>query len=181
MSANRPSAVEAKRGQGTRCVAEMMKTALVTITPDTVVASAHRLAAKHRADYLIVLDNGALTGIVCETDLHRPGRTGMVREHMSSPVFCIGPETTLDEAATIMSQNEIGCLPVVSDSFLVGIVTESDLRASGVGDEAADGRCAACKQARPVFRHPRAGGAYLCRNCLAEPSDHDDDTGTSAN
>jgi CBS domain-containing protein len=51
-----------------------------------------------------------------------------VREVMSKPPRVAREETTLEEAARVMLDEEIGCLPVVNtDGELVGIVTESDL------------------------------------------------------
>ena len=46
---------------GACCVAEVMGTELYTLTPDTVVASARRLAFDNGIDHLLVLDNGTLT------------------------------------------------------------------------------------------------------------------------
>ena len=84
---------------GACCVAEVMGTELYTLTPDTVVASARRLAFDNGIDHLLVLDNGTLTGIVCREDLRTAQRHAFVGECMSSPVLCIGPDTTLEEAA----------------------------------------------------------------------------------
>ena len=39
----------------------------------------------------------------------------------------IGPDATLEEAAEIMATNKFGCLPVVEDNVVVGIITETDL------------------------------------------------------
>jgi CBS domain-containing protein len=51
-----------------------------------------------------------------------------VREVMSRPPRVVREETTLEEAARVMLDEKIGCLPVVgSDGGMVGIVTESDL------------------------------------------------------
>jgi CBS domain-containing protein len=51
-----------------------------------------------------------------------------VREAMSRPPRVVREETTLEEAARVMLDEGIGCLPVVGgDGGMVGIVTESDL------------------------------------------------------
>ena len=39
----------------------------------------------------------------------------------------IGPDATLEEAARTMAENRYGCLPVVEDNVVVGIITETDL------------------------------------------------------
>ena len=99
---------------GACCVAEVMGTELYTLTPDTVVASARRLAFDNGIDHLLVLENGTLAGIVCKDDLRFAARTALVSECMSSPVLCIAPDTTLREAAQIMVEQNVSCLPVVT-------------------------------------------------------------------
>ena len=46
---------------------------------------------------------------------------------MTTDVVTVSPETSVKEAANIMSENNISGLPVVEDEKLVGIVTENDL------------------------------------------------------
>jgi len=41
----------------------------------------------------------------------------------------IEPDATLEEAAQLMVQNRIGCLPVLEEGIVVGIITETDLLA----------------------------------------------------
>jgi CBS-domain-containing membrane protein len=51
-----------------------------------------------------------------------------VREEMSTPPRVVRDGTTIEEAARVMLDEGIGCLPVVDvDGGMVGIVTESDL------------------------------------------------------
>jgi len=45
---------------------------------------------------------------------------------MSSDVVTTTPDTPLAEAARILTERKIGCLPVVEGGRLVGIVTETD-------------------------------------------------------
>ena len=42
-------------------------------------------------------------------------------------LLTIGPDATLEEAAQTMADNKYGCLPVVEDNVVVGIITETDL------------------------------------------------------
>jgi|SRR4051812_8153271 CBS domain-containing protein len=158
---------------GSCCVAEVMGTELYTLTPDTVVASAQRLASDNDVEHLLVLDNGTLAGIICKDDLRQASRDALVGECMSSPVLCIGPETTLDEAAQIMVEHDVSCLPVVTGAFLVGIVTRAALATAGLGEpmpEIAVELCAACGADEKVRRDPRAGGVALCADCLGRTS-----------
>ena len=48
----------------------------------------------------------------------------MVKER---DLVTIGPEATVEEAAQAMAKDKIGCLPVVKDNVVVGIITETDM------------------------------------------------------
>jgi predicted transcriptional regulator len=158
------------------CVAEVMGTELFTLTPDTVVGSALRLAAVKRIHHFLVIEDGSLTGIVCHADLQQARNSALVGECMSSPVLCIGPETTLKEAADIMQENAVGCLPVVTGAFLVGVITRDKLVRMGVeAEEAAEppeseptsSVCAACGSNEGIRRDLRTGMLSLCVECAA--------------
>jgi acetoin utilization protein AcuB len=158
---------------GACCVAEVMGTELYTLTPDTVVASARRLAFDNGIDHLLVLENGTLAGIVCKDDLRFAARNALVSECMSSPVLCIAPDTTLREAAQIMIEQNVSCLPVVTGTFLVGMVTRDALATAGLGQEGRDATpstCMACGSREKVRRDPRASGIPLCAECLGRTS-----------
>ena len=153
---------------GACCVAEVMGTELYTLTPDTTASAARRLANDNGIDHLLVLDNGTLAGIVCRDDLRLAGSDSLVRECMSSPVLCIGPDTTLDEAAQIMADEDVSCLPVVTGTFLVGIVTRSALDAGGLttrNSATIRQTCRACGSHREVRKDIRAAGLLLCASC----------------
>ncbi len=49
-----------------------------------------------------------------------------IRDIMQNPVATIEPTTSLCEAAEVLYRNKYGCLPVVDDKKLVGIITEAD-------------------------------------------------------
>lgn len=87
-------------------------------------------------------DDGRLVGIVTERDLLRHlaspllGYTPteqnqlktafVVGDIMTRDVRTIAPQTPLREAAKTLYDNKIGCLPIVENGILVGILTESD-------------------------------------------------------
>jgi CBS domain-containing protein len=49
-----------------------------------------------------------------------------VKEVMSSEVITTSPDTLLIEAARVLLERKIGCLPVLEAGQLVGILTEGD-------------------------------------------------------
>jgi CBS domain-containing protein len=164
------------------CVAEVMGTDLFTLTPDTVVASALRLATTKRIRHFLVIEDGNLTGIVCQSDLRQARDGSLVGTCMKTPVLCIGPETTVQDAADIMEQNAVGCLPVVTGAFLVGMITRDRLskltgkelrsipqleQALEDPSEPEENSCAACGRETAVKPYLRSSMIPLCKDCAA--------------
>jgi acetoin utilization protein AcuB len=88
----------------------------------------------HRFRHLPVVEDGRLVGILSDRDLRpvllSPGLArARVRELMSEDLTTVGPDAPLEEAASLLVVKKIGCLPVVAQGRLVGIVTETDLLA----------------------------------------------------
>ena len=84
-----------------------MRTDIFTLTPETPVVLARRIVTEKRIDHLLVLDGGILAGIVCRHDLRTNAKDALVRDCMSSPVLCVGPETSLQDAADIMVEQAV--------------------------------------------------------------------------
>jgi CBS domain-containing protein len=57
----------------------------------------------------------------------RGGAMPKVRDIMSSEVETASPDTTLEEIATMMKDQDVGAVPVVEDEELVGIITDRDI------------------------------------------------------
>lgn len=88
---------------------------------------------------VVILDkNEKVIGIVTERDLVTKVLTkGLeldipIKEIMSSPVITIPPNEKVEKAAEIMTENKIKKLPVVENNKLLGIITLTDIVASGV-------------------------------------------------
>ena len=116
----------------------------VTISPDTTFSDAFMLMKKNKLRRLPVVDrHGKLVGIVVEKDLLRASPSSasslsifeithllselLVEQVMSQPVITAPPELPLEEAASLMVDQKVGCLPVVRDDKLVGIITQTDI------------------------------------------------------
>jgi acetoin utilization protein AcuB len=109
-------------------VIERMTKPPITITEEVSVKDALAVVEAHRLRHLPVLDaEGSLVGIVSEKDLLRAGGQGFVRDVMTQQVITVTEYTALEDAARIMADHKISSLPVLRDSRLVGIVTETDL------------------------------------------------------
>jgi len=125
-------------------VEDIMSSALRVTAPDCPIATVTRDMTKHRFRRLPVVSDDVLYGIVTATDIMRylgsrevfsKMVTGNVAEVTELPVrtliagelFTTSPEKTINEVAQDMLKKNIGALPVIEDSRLVGLVTEFDL------------------------------------------------------
>lgn len=170
---------------GSCSVFEVMGTEMFTVTPETAVSSARRLVLEADIDHMLVLDHGTLAGIVCREDLRFADRDARIRDCMTSPVLCITPDTTLQEAIDIMDTHDVDCLPVVTGLFLIGVVTLEALSTATLpltlapepappaaqehGSTKASGAktCTACGSTREValFQSGPDEGLSLCSRC----------------
>jgi len=124
-------------------VEELMATEMLTVRPEGTVLRAHELMNEHKVRHLPVIDSqGVMVGLVTERDLlsasvsvladlsaleRQEVEAGIVIESvMSTELVYASPETTLSEAADYLLNSTHGCLPVLTDGRLVGIITETD-------------------------------------------------------
>jgi acetoin utilization protein AcuB len=103
----------------------------VTVEPDEwLSAAAHKMQAGGFRRLPVVRD-GHLVGIVTDRDArqHRGHleHTKIKKAMSESPLIVATPGMTLEEAAAIMLEQQIGGLPVVDQGRLVGIITASDV------------------------------------------------------
>jgi CBS domain-containing protein len=125
-------------------VEDVMSSALRVTAPESPIVTVTEDMTKFRFRRLPVVSNDVLFGIITATDImrHLGSRevfarltTGNIAEVMALPVrtlmagdlFTTTPETTVNEAAREMLKKNIGALPVIENSRLIGLVTEFDL------------------------------------------------------
>ena len=80
--------------------------------------------------HLPVVERKRVLGVVTDRDLREhSGRLEetLVESVMTADPVTITPGTSIEEAASLMLVKRIGCLPVVEEGSLVGIVTITDL------------------------------------------------------
>jgi len=124
-------------------VRDIMETKLVTISASERLSMVEDIMTLGRVRHMPVVQGGRLVGVVSERDLLRASLS-VLSEHrdaerraflhvveisrvMSTPAIVIGPDATIEEAALLMADKKIGCLPVVAGEELVGMVTETDV------------------------------------------------------
>jgi CBS domain-containing protein len=112
--------------------------------PDCPIAAVTKDMTQHRFRRLPVVSDDVLFGIITATDIMRylgsrevfsRLSTGDVAEVMGLPVrtliagdlFTIAPDKSINDAARRMLEKNIGALPVIESTRLIGLVTEYDL------------------------------------------------------
>ena len=118
-----------------KTVEQFMAVDLFTVRPaDVLDLAASLMHWRHVRHVPVEDDSGRLIGIVSHRDLielmasgkcgNSPGIT--VRDIMRTDIVTVAPDTPTLEALEIMRSRNIGCLPVVQDERLVGIITAYD-------------------------------------------------------
>ena len=111
-------------------IRDIMKEQVESISPRESAESARTRMRVRRIRHLPVIEDGNLVGVVSDRDLNgsvEARRFGSVGDVMSAPVVSANPEMTLRQAANQLRGRSIGCLPVLEEEKLVGIVTTTDL------------------------------------------------------
>jgi len=124
-------------------VRKKMKKDLITITKDERMTTARKIMKEKNIRHLPVVDGKKLIGLVTNMDIRKaeasPATSLEIRElHylldkltvgeiMTRNVISISPDISVEEATTLLHDNKIGCLPVVEDGNLVGLLTENDV------------------------------------------------------
>ncbi|KPU45294.1 hypoxic response protein 1 [Oxobacter pfennigii] len=57
---------------------------------------------------------------------------------MSKDVVAVSKDTSVDEAAQLMKQHDIGCIPVCENDKVIGMVTDRDIVIRGVANKSDD-------------------------------------------
>jgi len=124
-------------------VRDLMSAEVTTLRRNDALSIADDVMRLGRIRHLpVVDDDGALVGIVSQRDLFRGalaralgyGRHAqqkllgqlLVKEVMTNDPVTIAPDAPIAEAAQLMLRRKIGCLVVVEDGSIAGILTESD-------------------------------------------------------
>lgn len=117
-------------------VEAFMQTDLLTAEQDDLIEMVAQLMEWKKLRYVPVEDaRGNICGLITDAILlHHFLRMGdpdeqkniLVRDIMIKEPICIPPETTVLEAMQLMRGEQLGCLPVVENGELAGMITDVD-------------------------------------------------------
>ncbi len=125
-----------------KTVRDIMSAEVTTLGRNDTLLLAKDIMNLGRIRHFPVVEDDELVGVVSQRDLYRASlgtvmqygekaqraflESIVVKEIMVDPIS-IGPDATVGDAARLMMEHKIGCLPVLEDNRLVGIVTETDM------------------------------------------------------
>jgi CBS domain-containing protein len=127
----------------TKTVRDIMTTEVTTLGRNDSLQLARDIMTLGRVRHFPVIDDNKVVGVVSQRDLYKASLGSVmkygekaqraflegisVKEVMSDPPITIAPHATVQEAARLMMDKKIGCLPVLEGAKLVGLVTETDM------------------------------------------------------
>ncbi len=125
-----------------KTVRDIMSAEVTTLGRNDTLLLAKDIMNLGRIRHFPVVEDDELVGVVSQRDLYRASlgtvmqygekaqraflESVVVKEVMADPIS-IGPDAAVRDAARLMMEHKIGCLPVLEDDRLVGIVTETDM------------------------------------------------------
>lgn len=109
------------------------------VGPEASIWDTLMLSNEKRVRHVPIVEDGKLLGIVSDRDLRDVSpstlvdgdtlllRSTKVKEIMHTNLITVHPLDAMEDAARMIYDHRIGCLPVVQEDHLVGMVTTSDL------------------------------------------------------
>ncbi len=124
----------------------IMSTNLKTIDTSGTLADARSIMQEHRIHHLPVTEDGDhLVGLLTLTDVLRASDSSLrgnddrlraadisVTDVMVTDIATVSRDASVRQAALFIEKHRIGCLPVVENDKLVGIITDSDFVAVAI-------------------------------------------------
>ena len=123
----------------------IMSTNLITVPPSATLAEARALMQENRIHHLPVTKGSKLVGLLTLTNVLaatdsflRDDRNRIhaneiiVGEVMVEDVATVDINASLRQAALFLEKHQIGCLPVIADGDLTGIITDTDFVAVAI-------------------------------------------------
>ena len=117
-----------------RDVLSIKGTVVHSISMDSTVYEALVRMAQHHVGALVVVERGAVVGVISERDyarkviLHgKASKDTFVHEIMTEKVLCVRPEQTMDQCMALMTDKRVRHLPVLDHKHVVGVISIGDV------------------------------------------------------
>ncbi len=123
----------------------IMSTNLITVAPSATLAEARTLMHEHRIHHIPVVKDEELVGLVTLTNVLAATDSFLrdpqnrihaneisIDDAMVHDVATVDVNASLRHAALFLERHKIGCLPVLDDDKLVGIITDTDFVAVAI-------------------------------------------------
>jgi CBS domain-containing protein len=123
-------------------VRDLMQREVATLDADDTLDLADDVMRLGRVRHFPILEDGKVVGVLSQRDLFRAAASSVlqlrhetsrewlaripVRAVMSTAVHAVAPDRPLRDAVELMLREKIGCLPVVEEQRLVGLLSETD-------------------------------------------------------
>ncbi len=135
MSANsiieRITTALAANTSGSARIADIMSFPVISIAPETPMREVQALMTRQKIRGVMVMEGENILGIIVLWDLKKVKKDNQwdspVKAFMARKILTIGPGDSPSVAARIMIEKDVGHLPVVQDSKMIGIVTRTDI------------------------------------------------------
>jgi CBS domain-containing protein len=124
-------------------VREIMMGNPVTLKPADTLDLANDIISLGRIRHIPVVEDGRLVGLLSERDLIGAAatqifglkqkrklallKTVLIKDVMKKKAITTNPDTPIKDAAHLMADKKIGCVPVIESGTLVGLLTTTDI------------------------------------------------------
>ena len=124
-------------------IRDIMPRKMVTISESDRLSTVEDIMTLGHVRHMPVVHAGKLVGVVSERDLLRASLSNLnefgneerraflqvveIGQVMSTPPVVTALDTSVEDAARVMAERKIGCLPVVDGDHLLGLITETDV------------------------------------------------------
>ncbi len=123
----------------------IMSTNLITVTPSATLAEARSLMHDHRIHHIPIVEGDELVGLITLTNVLAATDSFLrddssrihaneigIKDAMVTDVATVDINASLRHAALFLERHKIGCLPVLDNDKLVGIITDTDFVAVAI-------------------------------------------------
>ncbi len=112
-------------------ISDLMSFPVFSITSNTGMKEAALILREKGYSGILVIDDGKLVGIISRRDFRKVRKDSQlkapVKAFMSTNITSVKPGESPMQVARLMVKHDIGRLPVIDGSRVIGIITRSDV------------------------------------------------------